>query len=59
MSKTSPLIFPGLTPEELIHELPGSIYWKDKDGRYLGCSQYVADLANLESPNDIIGKTDE
>lgn len=36
----------------------GSIYWKNKDGIYLGCNQFVADLAGLASPDDIIGKSD-
>lgn len=38
--------------------MPGSIYWKDKDGVYLGCNDNVAKMAGVASVNDIIGKTD-
>lgn len=37
---------------------PGSLYWKDKNGRYLGCNQFMVDTSGLKSVNDIIGKTD-
>lgn len=37
---------------------PGSLYWKDKDGRYLGCNTFMLKTAGLNSPEDIIGKTD-
>jgi PAS domain S-box-containing protein len=42
----------------ILTSLPGHVYWKDKEGRYLGCnSQQAADL-NLNSVDEIIGKTD-
>ena len=37
---------------------PGSIYWKDLNGVYLGCNQYMADIIGLPSPAAIVGKTD-
>ena len=37
---------------------PGSLYWKDKNGRYLGCNQFMVDTSGFKSVNDIIGKTD-
>lgn len=37
---------------------PGSIYWKDRNGVYLGCNQYMADVIGLPSPEAIVGKTD-
>ncbi len=37
---------------------PGSLYWKDKNGRYLGCNMFMVKTSGLSSPNDIIGKTD-
>lgn len=37
---------------------PGSLYWKDKEGRYLGCNQFMVNAAGLISIDDIIGKTD-
>lgn len=39
----------------IIQSLPGSIYWKDSEGRYLGCNQVVLEMAGMKS---IIGKTD-
>jgi signal transduction histidine kinase len=35
-----------------------SVYWKDTQGRYLGCNQVFADIAGVYSPADLIGKTD-
>lgn len=37
---------------------PGSLYWKDKEGRYLGCNTFMVKTAGLLSSEDIIGKTD-
>ncbi len=37
---------------------PGSMYWKDNEGRYLGCNQFMVKTAGLNSLDDIIGKTD-
>ncbi len=34
-------------------------FWKDKDRRFLGCSQSFLDIYGLKSQDDIIGKTDE
>lgn len=42
----------------IINALPGAIYWKDADGRYTGCNQFVAQMAGFDSPEQIIGKTD-
>lgn len=42
----------------VLNQLPVSIYWKDKEGRYLGCNQYVAGMAGVTGPDKIIGKTD-
>jgi PAS domain S-box-containing protein len=38
--------------------VPGSIYWKDKEGVYLGCNSFQAKIVGLDSPEDVIGKTD-
>ena len=37
---------------------PGSVYWKDSKGFYLGCNMFMVKTAGLRSPDDIIGKTD-
>ncbi|KTD17233.1 PAS domain-containing sensor histidine kinase [Legionella jordanis] len=39
----------------IIKSLPGSVYWKDKDGKYLGCNEVMLQMAGLSS---VIGKTD-
>lgn len=39
----------------IIKSLPGSIYWKDKDGHYLGGNDTVLEMAGMSS---MIGKTD-
>lgn len=42
----------------IINCTPGSLYWKDRNGRYLGCNQFMVDTSGLKTVNDIIGKTD-
>ncbi|MCX7116980.1 MAG: ATP-binding protein [Legionellales bacterium] len=44
--------------DDLINQLPAAIFWKNTRSVFLGCNQYFADLAQLASPKDIIGKTD-
>ncbi len=46
------------TLQNIISHLPGHVYWKDRDGRYLGCNDKQAESLNLQSPDEIIGKTD-
>ncbi len=42
----------------ILTKLPGSFYWKSREGVYLGCSQLVADMAGVASPAEVIGKDD-
>ena len=44
--------------ENIVRNLSGSVFWKDLEGRFLGCNQVVADMAGVESPKELIGKTD-
>ncbi|MCC2645577.1 MAG: hypothetical protein K0R94_1355 [Burkholderiales bacterium] len=45
--------------KQIIDLINVSIYWKDKDGRYLGCNKYVLDnIFHVKSQEEIIGKTD-
>jgi two-component system aerobic respiration control sensor histidine kinase ArcB len=44
--------------EKIIFLSPGSIYWKDINGRFLGCNNNMAKIAGKKSPSEIIGKTD-
>lgn len=43
---------------DLLKSLPGSVYWKDLNGVYLGCNDYMTKIIGLESPDQVIGKTD-
>ncbi|MEH2022297.1 hybrid sensor histidine kinase/response regulator [Nostoc sp.] len=38
--------------------IPHWVGWKDIDSVYLGCNQSFADVLNLNSPDEIVGKTD-
>jgi PAS domain S-box-containing protein len=42
----------------VISSLPNPLFWKDKQGRYLGCSQSFAEWLGLKSASEVIGKTD-
>lgn len=42
----------------IVRDLPGHIYWKDKNGKYLGCNDKQAYSLGFKSGTDIIGKTD-
>lgn len=42
----------------IIDCLPGAVYWKDREGRYMGCNKVVATMAGFTSPADLLGKTD-
>src|SRR3990167_8971060 len=43
---------------EILNLISEHIYWKDKDGYYLGCNQSQARDLGLNTAEDIIGKTD-
>lgn len=45
--------------KSIIGSIPGSIYWKDTNGTYLGCNDFMVKVAGFSSKNDIIGKTDQ
>ncbi len=42
----------------IISMMPGHIYWKDLNSRYMGCNNNVAKVLKLNSPHEIVGKTD-
>lgn len=42
----------------VLDSLPIYVFWKDRNCRYLGCNQAFAEIAGLESPLDLIGKSD-
>lgn len=43
----------------IVSLLPGNVYWKDRQGVYLGCNLNLLKMLNLKSTSDVIGKTDE
>ncbi len=43
--------------ETIVASMPGSVYWMNKQGIYLGCNDEMAELFNLKSRHDIEGKT--
>ena len=44
--------------KHIIDNLPEHVYWKNREGQYLGCNLLQAKDLNLEHCDDIIGKTD-
>jgi len=44
--------------EKVIAQAPGNIFWKSKEGQYLGCNNSLAKLLKLKVNTEIIGKTD-
>jgi len=44
--------------KKLIKVLPGAIYWKDTDGYYLACSDYMLKESGFKSESEVVGKTD-
>jgi diguanylate cyclase (GGDEF)-like protein/PAS domain S-box-containing protein len=42
----------------VLDNIPQQLFWKDRDGVYLGCNQVFAQNAGLASPTDIVGLTD-
>lgn len=44
--------------ESVIACMPGSVYWKDRQGVYLGCNDKFVEMLGLQSRHEVIGKTD-
>jgi len=44
--------------EKVINTIPVRVFWKDKQGNFLGCNQLMAKDAGMNSPNELIGKND-
>jgi signal transduction histidine kinase len=42
----------------IIKYTAGNLYWKDKNGVYLGCNENVAKVFKLNSPEKVVGKND-
>jgi two-component system aerobic respiration control sensor histidine kinase ArcB len=44
--------------KNITEALPQYVFWKNSESIYLGCNKNFAQLVGLNSPEDIIGKTD-
>ncbi|MFO8066706.1 MAG: PAS domain S-box protein [Bacteroidales bacterium] len=44
--------------KNILDTIPVRVFWKDVNGKYLGCNKHFAKDAGKESPEEIIGKTD-
>lgn len=42
----------------ILNTIPQAVFWKDTQGKYLGCNTAFAKTAGFVRPDDIIGKTD-
>ncbi len=43
--------------ENIIAKMPGHVFWKDKDGVFLGCNDQQAKTLGLKSRHDVVGKS--
>ncbi|MBT1698561.1 GAF domain-containing protein [Fulvivirgaceae bacterium PWU4] len=46
------------TLQAIVDNIPRAIFWKDRDLRFMGCNKIFASVAGVQSPADLIGKTD-
>lgn len=44
--------------EKMLNDTPGHIYWKDREGRYLGCNLRQAQSCGFDSIEAFVGKND-
>jgi two-component system sensor histidine kinase/response regulator len=44
--------------QSILDNVPQRVFWKDRNGYYLGCNQAFANDAGLASPEEVAGKTD-
>jgi hypothetical protein len=42
--------------ETILQRIPAAVFWRDKEGYFLGCNEMFSDFFGLKSPNEIIGK---
>jgi PAS domain S-box-containing protein len=46
------------TLSAVVDSVPHAIFWKDRDGVFLGCNRVYASSAHIDDPSHIVGKTD-
>lgn len=44
--------------EYIVDHMPGYIYWKDQQSRYMGCNHNLVTISGLSNRDELIGKTD-
>ena len=44
--------------QDVVNSIPGLIWWKDRESRYLGCNENMAKLAGFRNPAHLTGKLD-
>lgn len=42
--------------QKIIAVMPGNVFWKARDGKFLGCNINVAEILGLSSPDEVLGK---
>ena len=42
----------------VLSTIPHQVFWKDRNLKYMGCNANFARMAGLESPRDVVGKSD-
>lgn len=45
--------------KQIINVVHSAIFWKDLDGRYLGCNSFALNMLDLKVESDVVGKTDD
>jgi DNA-binding CsgD family transcriptional regulator len=55
--QTNTLVQYTALPQEIINFIPANISWKTREGEFLGCNQPVVELFNLDSTQDLVGRS--
>ncbi|MCC7194293.1 MAG: PAS domain S-box protein [Gemmatimonadaceae bacterium] len=42
----------------ILDAIAQGVFWKDADGRYMGCNQAFAEALGMAAPSDVVGTTD-
>lgn len=57
-NQNNELIKTKLTLQAILNTIPIRVYWKDKNNKFMGCNYAFAQDIKLNSPDEIIGKSD-
>jgi PAS domain S-box-containing protein len=44
--------------DQIVQNIPGAVFWKNTDSKYLGCNGYFAKFAGYETPDELIDKSE-